>query len=443
MKNIKPEPVTTPFVTVLITLFSALLYINVASAENADSQNELTDEHAQAIFDLAMEERDSGKVYDSIQKFEYILSRRPSLNRARLELAVSYHRASQYDKALREFHTVLDNPDTPEEVRLAILAYMGQVTSDEHKPQSEQSFSYYTKVGALYNSNINFDPITGTPGISTDNGKKIESPGMDTFLSASHRYQDNKPFDIDGAATLFEWQSQISWTGNNYTDTSDFNFNTLSASTGPAFISAGRWRGAVNLQLDQTYYGNSTLGTFVSLNPLLTFDLGNYRGVSLEMSFTNNNFTRSEDQDRDGNSILAGASYSTLFDGANNGIELGFRLTDQYAKDDQFGYKAAAIYFGGFLSLASNNNVYLNINLKQYDYKAADTLACAPAPCTTEKRDENEGRYEIGYNLDLKKGFLQDWTLNSHVAYTRNNSNVDFYSYKRSVFAINLARYFM
>ncbi len=443
MKIIKPNPVTAPFVTVLITLFSALLYINVASAENADSQNELTDEHAQEIFDLAMKERDSGKVYDSIQKFEYILNRRPSLNRARLELAVSYHRASQYDKALSEFHTVLDNPETPEEVRLAILAYMGQVMSDENKPQSEQSFSYYTKVGALYNSNLNFAPLAGNPGITTDDGKKVESPGMDTFLSASHRYQDNKPFDFGGAATLFEWQSQISWTGNNYTDSSDFNFNVLSASTGPAFISTGRWRGAVNLQVDQTYYGNSTLGTFISLNPLLTFDLGNYQGVSLEMSFTNNNFTRSEDQDRDGNSILVGAAYSTLLDDANNGIEVGFRLTDQYADDDQFGYKAAAIYFGGFLTFATNNNIYLNINLKQYDYKSADTLACTPAPCSTKKRNETEGNYEVGYNLDIKKGFLQDWTLNTHVTYTHNNSNVDFYSYDRTIFAINLARYFM
>lgn len=443
MKNIKHKPVTTPFITVLITLFSALLYINIASAENADAQKELTDEQAQAMFDLAMKERDTGKVYDSIQKFEYILSRRPSLNRARLELAVSYHRASQYDKALRELHTVLDNPETPEEVRLSILAYMGQVTSDVRKPQTEQNFSYYTKVGALYNTNLNFAPLTSNPGITTNNGKKIESPGMDTFLSASHRYQDNNPIDINGAATLFEWQSQISWTGNNYTDSNNFNLNILSASTGPAFISAGRWRGAVNLQLDQTYYGTSALGTFISLNPLLTFDLGNYRGVSLEMSLTDNNFTRSEDQDRDGNSILVGAGYTTLLDNANNGIEVGFRLTDQYADDDQFGYKAAAIYFGGFLTFAANNNVYLNLNVKQYDYKAADTLACTPAPCTTKKRNETESHYEIGYNLDLKKGLLKDWTFNTHVSYIRNNSNVDFYSYNRTVFAINLARYFM
>ena len=252
------------------------------------SVDQLDDEQAQAIVDAAMAERDSGEVFSAIEKFEYILNRRPSLNRARLELAVSYHRASQYDKALREFQAVLDNPDTPEKVRLAILAYLGQLTSDELKPKTEHSFSYYTKVGALYNSNINYAPLDGydrligNKEIIIPDNQDQDSTGLETFLSASHRYRDNTPLDFGGVATLFEWQSQVSWTGNNYARTSDFNINTLSASTGPALFATGRWRGALNFQIDQTWFGTSTLGTFLSVNPLLTFELGNYRGLTLE-----------------------------------------------------------------------------------------------------------------------------------------------------------------
>jgi tetratricopeptide (TPR) repeat protein len=384
-----------------------------------------------------MEERDSGKVFDAIEKFEYILSRRPSLNRARLELAVSYHRASQYDDALREFQTVLDNPDTPEKVRLAILAYLGQLTSDEVKPRTEHSFSYYTKAGVMYNTNINFAPLRGTDTIP--DGQDTASPGLDTFLSASHRYKDNKPFDIAGAATHFEWQSQVSWTGNNYTRNNDFSLNILSASTGPAFISTGRWTGAINLQLDQTYFGSSTLGTFVSLNPLITFDLGNYRGLTFELSYTDNDFKRPEDEGRDGNTLLGGAAYSTLLGDANNGLEVGFRLTDHTADDDQFGFSSEEIYLGGFITIAKASNVYLNLNFEQYEYDAADQLASNPPMV----RDEIESRYVLGYNYDFSGGYLQGWTLNTHVSYTRNNSNVDYYNYDRKIFAINLARYFI
>lgn len=426
-------------------LLSTLLFSFPIHAEETNQDDTITDDHAQKIFDLAMEERDSGKVYDAIEKFQYILSRRPSLNRARLELAVSYHRANQYSEALAEFQTVLDDPKTPEKVRLAILAYLGQISFDEVRPQAEHSFSYYTKVGVLYNSNINFAPLRGTDSIA--DGLDTSSPGLDTFLSASHRYKDNKPFDTSGAVTNYEWQSQISWTGNNYTRNSDFSLNIISASTGPAFISTGRWRAAINLQIDQTFFGGSTLGTFISLNPLLTFDLGNYRGITTELSYTDNNFARPEDKPRDGNSILFGAAYSKLLSGTDNGLEVGFRLTDQTADDDQFGYQSSEIYFGGFTTFAGNNNIYINLNFEQYMYDAADTLACTPIPpataCTGEIRDEIEGRYILGYNYDFSDGFLKGWTLNTHLSYTRNNSNIDFYNYERKIFAINFARYFI
>jgi len=402
----------------------------------ASADEPMTDDHAQKIFDLAMEERDDGKVYDAIEKFEYILSRRPSLNRARLELAVSYHRASQYEDALREFQIVLDNPETPEKVRLAILAYLGQLTSDELKPQYENNFSYYTKAGLMYNTNINFAPLRGSPIYNIPAGQDTGSPGLDTFLSASHQYRDNKPFNTDGAATLFEWQSQVSWTGNNYTRDSDFSVNIISASTGPAFISTGRWLGAINLQIDQTFFGPSVLGTFVSINPHITFDLGDYRGITLEASYMNNDFSRSVDLGRDGHSALAGAAYSTLFGGGDDGIEAGFRLTDQTADDAQYGYNSAEIYFGGFVDTGNTSNVYLNLNFEQYEYDAADSISGTV-------RDEIESRYLLGYNWDINTGTLAGWTLNTYFSYTKNNSNVDFYNYDRKIIAINLARYFL
>jgi tetratricopeptide (TPR) repeat protein len=431
------NPITDkPAFTSLFSFILLLASLTPAMAEVPLPEEPLTDEHAQKIFDLAMEERDDGKVYDAIEKFEYILSRRPSLNRARLELAVSYHRASQYEKALHEFQTVLDDPETPEKVRLAILAYLGQLTSDELKPQYENNFSYYTKAGLLYNTNINFAPLRGSEIYNVPDGQDTASPGLDTFLSASHQYRDNKPFNTDGAATLFEWQSQVSWTGNNYTKDSDYSVNIISASTGPAFISTGRWRGAISLQVDQTFFGPSVLGTFVSLNPLVTFDLGEYRGITLEASYMNNDYSRSADLGRDGHSVLAGAAYSTLLGGVENGIETGFRVTDQTADDPQYGYNSGEIYFGGFVAAGKEGNVYLNLNFLHYDYDAADSISGTV-------RDEIESRYQLGYNWDISAGALAGWTLNSYISYTKNNSNVDFYSYDRTIIAVNLARYFL
>lgn len=413
----------------------SMTVFNTALAEDKPADTTLSMEEAQTLFEQAIDERDTGKIYNSIDKFEYILSRRPSLNRARLELAVSYERASRYEDAKREFQKVLDDPKTPEKVRLAILAYLGQIASDEQKPEGVHSFSYYTKVGALYSTNINLAPLRGSIDYQIPSGEDQSSPGLDTFLSASHRYKSNRPFNIAGAATNFEWQSQVSWTGNNYTRNRDFSLNIISASTGPAFISVGRWQGSVSIQVDQTYFGTSTLGTFISVNPLLTFDLGNYRGITLEASYTDNDFSRDEDQPRDGNTALVGVAYSALLNGVDNGIETGLRFYDHTAEDDQYGFSSTEIYFGGFMTTAPNSSLYLNLSFEDYSFDAPDTVSG-----TT--REEIEGRYVLGYNYDIQEGSLQGWTVNTDVSFTKNNSNVDAFSYEKALFSINLARYF-
>ena len=433
--------INTAFSTAFILsgLLATAIYSTPSLAEaTADIQSEqpLTDEQAEELFNKAMQDRDSGRVFDAIETFEFILSRRPSLNRARLELAVSYHRASEFEQAYQEFQEVLENPDTPEKVRLAILAYLGQLTSDEMKPQTEHTFSYYTRAGALYNTNINFAPLRGSPDYNIPDGEDTASPGIDTFFSASHRYRDNKPMNVDGATTHFEWHSQASWTGNNYTRNSDFSINIISASTGPAFISTGRWRGAISLQVDQTYFGGSTLGTFISVNPLVTFDLGNYRGVTIEATYMDNNFARTEDQGRDGDMVLAGAAYTTLINSADNGLELGFRLRDLTADDPQYGYESTELYFGGFVSMNRNSNVYLNMNYEHFAFDGPDTVSGTV-------RDEDENIYVLGYNYDFAEGMLNGWTLNTYISYTKNISNVDVFSYDRRIFAVNLARFFI
>ncbi len=241
---------------------------------------------------------------------------------------------------------------------------------------------------------------------------------------------------MDGFSTHFEWQSQLSWTGNNYTDTSDYSINIISVSTGPAFISTGRGRSAINLQVDQAFFGGSTLGTFVSLNPSVTIDLGDYRGLTLETSYSDNNFTRSEDEGRDGNTVLAGAAYSKLLGGVDNGLETGFRLMKQAADDEQYGYDGGEVYFGGFLTVESNSSLYLNLNFKQFKFDAADTTSGTV-------RDEIESFYTVGYNRDMSAGALQGWTLNTHISLTKNNSNVDAFSYEKTILAISLARHFI
>jgi len=49
---------------------AATSQINKQASDSASTKEVMSDEQAQTIFDLAMKERDSGKIYDAIEKFE-------------------------------------------------------------------------------------------------------------------------------------------------------------------------------------------------------------------------------------------------------------------------------------------------------------------------------------------------------------------------------------
>ncbi|UCB55155.1 MAG: hypothetical protein JSW45_01035 [Thiotrichales bacterium] len=399
---------------------------------------------AQALFEEAMDDRESGKIYDAIKIFENILATNPYLNRARLELAVAYHEASLYEKAIEQFQIVLDDPETPEAVRLAVLAYIGQLYSDELEPEGSHHFSQYAKAGVIYNSNINVVPGVGNIIVNGREfflpSEEIASFGTDIVLSASHRYRRKKPFNVDGARTTFEWQSQASLSSNLYTETSDFNLNIVSADTGPAFISAGRWLGAIPFRVDYVNLGHSSLATAFSVNPYISFDFGNYRSILLESTFLTRRYADTINEPQDGNLLMAGAAYTSLLQSLNTGLEAGFRLRDRSAEDDQFAYDGLTLYFSGYYSLTDLSTTYLKFSYRNFDYKAPDTII--DSSNTTLIRKDDEITASIGYNLDIKDGFLASWVLNTEVAYTENESNIDAYDYDRLLVALNLSRYF-
>ncbi len=393
-------------------------------------------EDLQTLFDQAMQTRESGKTFEAISLFEAILDNQPTLNRVRLELAVAYHQATRYQDALREFKHVLDDPATPENVRLSILAYLAQLTSDQLEPESRHSFSYYAKLGLLHNSNINATPGAGLSTLTgISNAAEISSAGTDINLSASHRYRQKAPLDVMGTATFFEWQSQAGVSGNLYTKTGDYDYTVASINTGPALIAPGRWRSNMAFKIDQITLGGSSLAVFSSINPAITFDLGNYRNITLEASYTRHNYDKVADAGRDGNETLLGAGYSMLINDRQTGLEAGFRLRQNNADNAGYGYDNSEFYFNGFTALSAQAVVYLRLNRYRYDYNAAD-------PTVGIVRDESENLYAIGYNRDLRSGPLKNWTFNLEFSANSNTSNVPNFEYDRNLFSTSLSRYF-
>ncbi len=415
------------------TLYICLVVFSTTTCA-AETQ---TSTDVQQIFEEAIQQRENGKIYDAIELFETILTNQPSLGRARLELAVAYHEASRYQEALRQFQIVLDDPATPESVRLSILAYLGQLSHDALKPDNRNDISYFVKTGLIYNSNISVTPGKGQvlfPGLTDTSQGEISSTGIDLNISASHRYSQKSPLNIAGAATHFEWLNQASLMANIYEKTGDYDLYIASIGTGPALISPGRWRALADFRVDQILLDSSQLATFVSLSPAVTFDFGGYRSLTLESSLTNHDYSKTVDAGRDGNESMIGAGYTTFLKNIKAGMEIGSRLVNNDADLDEFAYSSVEIYFGGFMTTAINSSIYLKINNKQLDYDGPDSISGIV-------RDETENHLAFGYNQDFTAGILSRWIFNAEISYTDNSSNINAFNFERTMATVNISRY--
>lgn len=391
---------------------------------------------AQQMFDQAMEKRESGDVFAAIEIFESLLAKNPGLNRARLELAVAYHQANRYKASMNELQTVLDDPNTPENVRLSILAYLGQVSKDEKKPEGSHQLSYYLKAGLLHNSNLNASQAVAT-ALGPSSTSEISSIGTDIVASIGHRYSRKKLLDITSSVTQFEWQSQATLNSNIYEQNNDFNLNVVSLSTGPAFISPGSWRASIFMRADYIALGDNTLAVFASINPNITFDLGGFHNVLVESSFTTHDYDAAENAEYDGNESMLGVGYTLYLPKYNAGLEAGFKLHQNNADSKAFSYDLNEFYSAGFIALDEQSNVYLKLHTRSYDYKAIDTTLNINGV-----RDDTENQITIGINYDPTETSFKGWTLNIELSAIDNDSNADSLDYERNIFTINWSKYF-
>lgn len=407
-----------------------------ASSEPAPAVSSSNTDIAQGLFEEAINRRDAGDVFKAIRLLELLTETRPDLDRARLELAVSYHQANRYQDAIKELKAVLDKENTPDNVKLSILAYLGQIQNDEKQPVGSHDFSYFLKAGVVHNSNLNASQAVAS-SVTTAPGTELSSLGSDFTASISHRYNKRDLFNIAETAASVEWLSQATFNSKLYFDENDYNLNILTASTGPAFISPGRWRASVYMQADLIRLGSDNLANFISLNPSITFDFGHFRSLLLESSWTTREYSDSFNTPYDSNVFMLGAGYTTFLTQHATGLEGGFRLSNENAKEDRYSYDLVELYGAAYLTIDERLNAYTRLNYLAYEFDGPDMDLTGSVT-----RDEKEIQFSAGINYDHTDGPLKGWVMNLELSSIDSDSNADELDFKRTLISANWSRYF-
>lgn len=409
----------------------------------AGSAMSVEDAELEAQFSEGMEALNDNRLKSAIRAFSRILDREPALHRARLELALAYYRSMRYEDAEKLAQAVLDDLNTPPEVRVTVLAFQAQVRRDAEQFARKNHVSGSLAAGFMHDSNVNAGPsqlnirVGDTPAsltpasVSRSDNAYVLNGGID------HLYKSGKPVEVGERSGMLLWQSGASLYSRQYHTYDDFDLVIASLNTGPALLMLRNWRASLQLKSDYLTLGDRALGWFNSVNPSFTWQFRDGE-LNWDAIYTRRFYHRDIDKGREGDYLATGATLGHYFDQRRIAATAGGRAIKFFADDDEFGYNGFELNGGISSDTYRNGTAYARYRFSYFSYDGND-------PLFGKDREDLEYRATIGltHTFNEPEDLLKDWVVNGFWERTRNNSNIgQLYSYNRTQLMLMLSRGF-
>jgi hypothetical protein len=385
-------------------------------------------ETPQEIFERAMRERARGDLHEAIRSFHSILDEHPSLNRARIELAVAYYHALDHQAALEHAHRVLADPATPLAVRTNLQRLIAQIEAEA----APQRFTGTGSIGLLHDSNVSAGPTS--PGLSLDpNAAKRSDSALTFALGGSHRYLSQMRPGIGGRDGALLWQSQALFNRVAYRNESAYDLQAVTLTTGPAWISPPRLRASVPLQLDRLDLGGHRYLDILGLSPAVVVGGLADMEVQLDAQLQKRAYRRTIDDGRDSRYHSFGLQAGRVISGMT--LQAGARLNRDNADDGRWDCHGSEWFGLVARQLVERTTGYLRFTYLRNDYDQPD-------PVANTGRTDRETRLALGVSYRFGTGNNDPWTGNATLLDIRHRSDVPLYSFDRRQWSFTLTRSF-
>lgn len=397
-------------------------------------------EDVDKLFKEALYQREKGHLPAAIEALQTVLSLRPELDRVRLELAVAYYKALNFEAAKAQAEAVLLKPDVPDNVRLSVLAFLAQLKRDQEAPSQRKVWERSLSVGLMHDSNVNAGPSNNVVqgGGQVFNLAPTDVARSDTaaVLSAgiSHSYQSPTSMEIGGSTARFLWQSGANFYAKENFSEHASNLEIITLSTGPAWFVLNKWRANVNVSLDHYQYGGAALALYTSILPSVTWQLGNSE-LTWDVLAQKREFARSGDIGKDSSYMATGVYVGHVYHDAKIATQAGIRFFREAADRNYYSNDGTEFFVGASAVTWENGSVYGR-------YIQRDSQWDANEPALNVIRDETMKTYELGFHHDFKEDTLKDWRLTGSYTAYRNDSNIPYSHYTRDMTSLSLSRKF-
>ncbi len=416
----------------VVIMATGLSCFGALNAQAQSASPSVEDQYREGLY-----QRETGRPYSAIETLETILAANPTLNRARLEVAVAYYRTLNFAKAKAQAQKVLDDPNTPEAVRLAVLSFIKQLELDEAANFGRpHKLDYTLSLGAVYDSNVNAGPDNAVlpGGLVLEPGSTERADGGYALQAGvSHSWMSPTPVRSGESTGRFGWNSQLGVYYKGYGRLSEYNLGVLTAATGPALIMGKNWRGNLNFQADRLTLGDRKLALYTSVSPSATWRLNSGDEFTADAQLAYRNFAQPGDQGRDSHYSSGGFSYGGLYNKNRLTLQAGARMFDEEAQLDRFSNNGYELFFGGRQNVWIGGDLFARAAWRHSGYIGVEPIYGIP-------RREDEYRLEFGANQQIKTGWLEKWQGSATFTIIQNQANLALYEYNRNLVQITLGR---
>ncbi len=368
-----------------------------------------------------------GHPEQAVFAFERVLLQFPENDRVRLEFARAHFVLGNYAEARTQFEIVLTHKP-PENVRERVQLFLAKIR--ERETAVRPVVGGYVAFRAGHDTNVNAataDTTVDVPALGlvtlaagavelAGNFAELEVAGevvrpiskkKALFGKLSGTFRDN--FDVDG----------------EFDD--EFDTGTFQARGGISFLGKkSLFRLPIHyerLHLDGEEFRNLLLlggeweRSFGKAERLTVFgQIGAVRYPEQEF--------------RDVDLALAGTAWTHNFARTHQQLTVGVYFGDEQAVEDGAaaeanGRKYAGVYAAYQWNMTPRQLLYVNGNVQVIEHKE-------PQPVFNDERDETFSELRLGWSWR----WHPKWTINTELKYTKNDSNLDIFSYDRTqVFA--------
>ena len=379
----------------------------------------------------AIEQRDSGKIKQSITLLEQGLELAPDNPRLKVELALSYFLEKSYEKARALAEEVLAEEDIPEIVRTNISDFVAQIDAVEKNTQQVKSITRHKgRVYYGYDSNANVAPEDAQIDIGQLPSSSVER--SDRFIGWLYDYSTFKfvrpehPVTGGNKQSRFYYYHGFSFYGKKYDSVNTSDILYANGRTGLNYNITDNWFAKAKANFAYIRLNDASLVNYYQLDGEVGYRIGHSK-ISMKIADNFRDYFNETHHKFEGHhvrqSIVYTYSKTSVFDvlvqASNHDANLNVK---------SFSYDGTDLSLSTYLYLTEHLVLGVSGEYNKNKYRDVQQYY-------SDNRQDEITKYQLNIRfLELYRG------LNAELSYSsiERKSNNDINEYNREVVMLSL-----